>query len=213
MRKLGRRLAQPTVFLALVLLPAGAEAQERPFRGFFAGVEVAKEDFIGGSSVDGIDFLAQETRGVVSLAAGVRYETLSGAVVGVEGTLGFTDGDLTLTDVGRNLRVEYANDQQTSLGALLGYSVRVQRPWLLFAYASEVTRKFDVTVTPGTSPSFEQQDEQGMLRFGVGAEVRARDGLHVRCRIGTGRADFDDARTNITPKKRVQFGVGATYQF
>jgi hypothetical protein len=52
-----------------------------------------------------------------------------------------------------------------------------------------------------------------MLRFGVGAEVRARDGLHARFRIGTGRAAFDDARTNVTPKKRVQFGIGATGQF
>ena len=187
-------------------------AQTRPFHGIYLGTEVGREDLIGGSYVDGVDFLTQETRGVLSLVAGARYQTAGGLVVGLEGTVGSTNGDLTLSDSGRDLQVEYANDSQTSIGGLLGYAFPRSTPLLLFAYASEVTRHFDVRVTQEGS-TFDQKDEQGMLRFGVGAELGVLGALKVRARVGTGRADFGNAETNITPDRKVQFGFGVVYQF
>jgi hypothetical protein len=191
-------------------MPLGA--QTRPFHGIYLGAEVGREDLIGGSYVDGVDFLTQETRGVLSLVAGARYQTAGGLVVGLEGTVGSTNGDLTLSDSGRDLQVEYANDTQTSIGGLLGYAFPRSTPLLLFAYASEVTRHFDVRVTQEGS-SFDQKDKQGMLRFGVGAELGVLGALLVRARVGTGRADFGNAETNIRPDRKVQFGFGVVYQF
>jgi hypothetical protein len=198
--------------LALAITHTVVDAQDKPFNGVFLGVEASNEDLIGGAFVDGVDFLAQNTRGVVSVAAGVRVQARFGGVAGIEGTLGFTDGDLTASDAVQNLRVDYTNDTQTSIGGLLGFAFHSSRPLLLFAYASEVTRHFDVTVMQGTS-SFNQKDEQGMLRYGLGAEAEALDGLHLRLRVGKGRADFGKALTNITPATPIQYAVGIVYQF
>jgi hypothetical protein len=198
--------------VALTSTPVAGQAQERSFHGIHAGLEASREDFIGGAFVDGVDFLAQDTRGVISLAGGVRYQTSSGLVLGLEGTWGATDGNLELDDPGRGLTIAYGNSSQTSIGGTVGFALERSVPILFFAYASEVTRDFEVSVTQdGTS--LDQEDEQGMLRYGGGVEIRALNNLHVRLKIGTGRADFGAAETNITPKKIIQFGFGVTYQF
>ena len=215
MRTSGCALLQAAAVLAVAVSQTPVSAQSRPFNGVFLGVDASREDMIGGAFVDGLDFLAQDTRGVVSLTAGARVQASFGGVAGVEGTLGFTDGDLTTSDAVRGLSAEYANDTQTSVGGLLGFAFSSARPLLLFAYASEVTRHFDVTVTQGTSSfnQFNQKDEQGMLRYGVGVEVGALDGIHVGLRVGKGRADFGNAQTNITPVRPIQYAIGIGYQF
>ena len=192
--------------LGLAALPGALAAQDRSFHGLYLGVEAAREDFIGGSFVNGTDFLAQETRTVVSLVAGARYQTSIGIVVGAEGTRGWTDGDLALEDPANDLSIEYANGSQTSLGGMVGYATGASKSVLIFAWASEVTRNFDVrAVQSGTS--FIQEDEQGMLRYGLGIEVAAVRYLRLRFKIGKGRADFGDAITNITPENPLQVGL------
>jgi hypothetical protein len=111
--------------------------------------------------------------------------------------------------IDHNLSIDYANDSQTSIGGTLGFA---RGSVLLFAYASEVTRHFDVRVTRGEE-TFTQKDEQGMLRYGLGMEVAPFQRFHLRVRVGGGRADFGDAQTNIEPARPVQFSIGIAYQF
>lgn len=63
-----------------------------------------------------------------------------------------------------------------------------------------MTRHFDGSVMQ-SGTEFDQEDEQGMLRFGGGVEVSAINNLHLRLKVETGRADFGDADTSITPGK------------
>ena len=52
-----------------------------------------------------------------------------------------------------------------------------------------------------------------MLRYCGGVEISTLNNLHVRLKIGTGRANLGAAETNITPKKVIHFGFGAAHQF
>ena len=82
----------------------------------------------------------------------------------------------------------------------------------LFLFASEVTRKFDVSITQG-SVAFTQTDEQGMLRVGLGAEAHVLRGLSGRLKIGTGRADFGDLVTNIHIERKAHVSAGVRFTF
>lgn len=195
----------------LVIAAAAGHAQERHFSGFHAGVDLGSQSIIGGSLVGGVDVLAQDDRVVTSLTAGYRYEFPMGLVVGVEGSYGMLDGDLTYSDPFRNLEITYESDDQTTLGATLGWSFGVERNWLGFAYLSEATREFDVTIRIDGS-TFLQQDEQGMLRYGLGIEKQINRGLHLRLAVGSGRADFD-GETNIDPDEELEYSAGILWQF
>lgn len=82
---------------------------------------------------------------------------------------------------------------------------------LMFGYLSEVTRRFDVSVTQAGIPTF-QEDEQGMLRFGAGIEQRLVGALHLRVTAGSSRADFGGP-TNITIGRRFEAAAAAVIQF
>lgn len=200
------------VIALLGMLSADAPAQDKAFGGGYAGVEVGRQSIIGGSLVGGVDMLSQDGRAVVSLLGGARYQFGFGLVVGVEGSVGFMDGDLRLADPGAGLQIDYETRSQTSLGVLAGYALGPARTWLLFGYLSEATRTFDVTIQQ-TGVVTEQRDEQGMLRYGVGAEIRILGGLHVRASGGSGRADFADRQTNIEPERELELALGVLYQF
>jgi hypothetical protein len=86
---IGRRVGWVWL-LAFAAIPMSLDAQSKYFHGFYLGAEAGREDLIGGSFVDGVDFLAQDSRRVASLVAGARYQSAPGIVVGVEGTWGST---------------------------------------------------------------------------------------------------------------------------
>jgi hypothetical protein len=198
--------------VGLLASPFRAEAQDNVFSGFYVGAETGSQNIIGGALVDVIDYLAQESRAVIGALGGLRYQFDAGIVIGVEGSYGWVDGDLSLSDPANGLTIDYANRSQYTYGLIAGYALGAGRTWLLFGYANEVTRTFDDTIVQfGTR--FTQQDEQGMLRFGVGAEKQMRGGMNLRASIGTGRADFGDKDTNITVDNKLEFGVGAAMQF
>lgn len=206
--------ALPLVAAAMMLMSgaAGARAQTKHFSGFYAGAEAGRQSLIGGSLVGGVDVLAQEDRGVAHLLGGVRYQFAVGFVVGAEASYGLVDGDLRLSDPGASLEIDYRSDRQRTLGLIGGVAVGPAKRWLVFVYAAEATRVFDVTIRQGTATSF-QSDEQGMLRFGGGVEARAVGPLHLRASAGTGRADFGDRQTNIEPERRLEMAVGLVVQF
>jgi hypothetical protein len=193
--------------LLLLLWACGAEAQT--FNGPLLGVEAGRQHIIGGSLVDEIDTLQEDTRTVVSVSGGYRFEARR-FVFGGELGLGWTDGDLALADPSRSLAVTYQNHMQRHWQLHGGYAIGAGT--LLFGYVSEITRNFDVTVD-SRGQTFTQEDEQGILRFGGGVEQRLRGPFHLRLTAGSARADFGDRRTNIDVNRRFEIAAGLVVQF
>lgn len=170
---------------------------------------MGRQHVIGGSLVDGVDTLQQDSRIVASGFGGLRLQ-FGGVVVGGELGLGRTDGDLVLEDPSRLLRVDYENDRQWYWALTAGHTIGGNT--LLFGYLSEVSRDFDVTIRRAGS-TVVQQDGQGLLRFGAGIEQRVFGPLHLRATAGTSRADFGGRATNIEVGRRLEASVGVILQF
>jgi len=199
------------VGIAVLIIPDRMPAQDKAFSGPYAGGEVGRQNIIGGSLIDNIDFLSHDTRRVFALQAGARYQFDFGLVVGIEGSVGRMDGKLALSDPAKQLDITYDNDRQTTVGLISGFALGPQKRWLLFGYLSEATRKFDVMIKrEGTR--FEQRDEQGFLRFGIGVEKQFLNRLNLRISAGSGRAAFGDRQTNMKVTRKVEFGVAALIQ-
>lgn len=207
--KSARRIAAAVMLVGWFAASASAQSGRGPFSGLYAGADVGRQHVIGGSLVDEVDTLQEDSRVVASVFGGVRGQ-LRGFVLGAELGLGRTDGDLVLSDPSRVLTVDYKNDSQWHWTLSAGHTVGSQT--LLFVYVSEVTRKFDVTILRAGVTS-EQQDEQGLLRFGGGIERRITGPLRLRATVGTSRADFGDRETNIEIGRRVDASIGFVIQF
>lgn len=198
-----------TVLAVLPVSSADAQSRPRSFSGLYAGVDAGSQQIIGGSLVDGVDTLQEDSRVVVTFYAGLRAQ-LSGFVIGGELGYGRTDGDLVLTDPARLLTVDYNNNSQWNWTLNGGHTIGGRT--LLFGYLSEVTRQFDVSVVLG-GRVIAQQDEQGLLRFGAGIEQQLTGPLRLRATAGSSRADFGDRATNIEPGRRLEAAVGVVIQF
>lgn len=203
-------LGQPRSLAVLVMVlavPVTAAAQSSPFTGPYIAVDVSRQQVIGGALVDGVDTLQEDTRLVTSGAAGLRT-AVRGVVLGAELGVGALDGDLARHDGGST--VTYSASRQWHWALLAGPALGART--LLYAYLSEVTRSFDVAITRGAG-SETQQDEQGLLRFGLGLERRLAGAFHVRLAAGTSRADFGSRLTNIEPGRRLELSAGLVWQF
>jgi len=197
-------------FALVLTLISPLSAAGQSFDGFYVGIDAARQNTIAGALVAGVDTLKQGTRSVASLNAGYRVAFPGGFVAGLELGYGVTDGDLTLNDAINRLSIDYKNSTQFSFGALAGYAVAADT--LLFAYISETKRSFDVTIR-GPLGVGAQNDKQGLLRYGLGVEQRIAGPMSVRALVGTSHAGFGDRRTNIDPKRKVDVGLGAVFQF
>jgi hypothetical protein len=198
-----------SVLLWVLCFGVASTANAQSFSGPYAGLEFGSQHVIGGSLVDGVDTLQQDTRLVVSAFAGLRLQ-VSRFVAGGELGIGRMDGDLILNDAARGVVVDYRNDSQWHWGLHAGFAAGART--LLFAYVSEVTRDFDVTITRNNS-STAQGDEQGLLRFGGGIEQRLYGPLQLRVTAGSSRADFGDRVTNIDIDRRIELAAGLVIQF
>ena len=202
-------LPAAAVVAAFVATAAPAPAQSSSFSGPFVGVDVGQQHLIGGALVDGVDTLQQDSRLVGSAVAGLRGH-VGRLVLGGEFGVGRTDGDLILEAPARDLIVRYENRGQWHWALTAGPTIGAGT--VIYAYLWEVTRQFDVTVVQG-GVSTTQNDEQGLLRYGVGVEHRLRGPLHVRVTAGTSRADFGGRATNITIGRRLDASVAVLLQF
>jgi hypothetical protein len=187
------------------------ESQEaEAFDGFYAGAAAASQNVWGGSFVAGVDVLAQERRPVLELAGGWRKQ-FGWFVAGAEIQYGFLDGTLSHSEAGGSLSFHYENDRQLGYGLTAGAAVGGGWPVVLYAYAFETSRSFDVTIREGQRV-FRQSDEQGFLRYGVGAEARLSGRLGLKGTIGSYRVDFGDKVTNIDVGGELDVTFGVTLQ-
>lgn len=185
----------------------------RFFDGIYLGVAAGAQNIFGGSFVDGVDILAQESRFVLDWAAGFRKQFFRDRLLaGVEFQVGFTDGDLAYAEPAAQRSIRYENSMQSGLGLTLGVALGKRKNVLLFCYGNETKRNFDVTVIDGTQ-SYRQQDKQGMLKYGLGVETHLWKGLNARATAGRLRVDFGDQVTNIDVEDRMDFMIGFVYQF
>lgn len=188
-------------------------AAERHFDGLYLGANAGSQNLFGGSFVDGVDVLAQESRFVAEVFTGFRKQFLKGRLAGgVEVQIGFTDGNLLHVDPANSLMITYKNNFQYGYGLVLGGVPFKERNLLAFAYAFETERRFDVTITDKYGP-YKQKDEQGMLKYGLGLEAIIWRRLHARATVGRLRVDFGDQVTNIEVDDKWDFTVGVVYQF
>ncbi len=195
--------------LTLAAVPARGQSGNKTFSRLYVGVEAGRQHVIGGSLVDGVDTLQDDSRTVVTVFGGLRGQ-IGGLVLGAELGLGRTDGDLVLQEPGRLLTVDYKNNSQWNWTLNAGHTLDAKT--LVFGYVSEVTRKFDVTILRAGQRTM-QGDEQGLLRFGAGVERVLAGPLRLRATAGTSRADFGGRQTNVEIGKRLDAAVGVVFQF
>lgn len=205
-----------TLMLSFVYLSSSI-AQEGStklfFDGFYLGANVGSQNLFGGSLVEGKDILAQESRFVAELATGFRKQFLKGRLLaGAELQLGFTNGELTYKDPFKSLTINYKNNFQSGYGLTVGTIFGKRKNILTYVYAFETERRFEVTIQDAFG-QYKQQDEQGMLKYGIGIEAHLWKGLNARVTIGRLRVDFGDLVTNIDVEDKWDFTVGVVYQF
>lgn len=206
-----RLVFAPFTFSLLFIAGAAADPGQS-FDGPYLALDVSRQNTIGGALVAGVDTLAQASRSVGALSAGYRRQFAGGFVVGLEGGFGLTDGNLRHQDSANAVIIDYKNGTQYAFGGIAGFAPGKARETLIFGYLSETKRSFDVTVR-GPLGVGSQKDKQGLLRYGLGVERRLSDYLSMRASLGSSRADFGDRRTNLNPRTRIDFSLGAVWQF
>lgn len=207
--RIDRVIASTCLLLAVAVTTGEAQAPEA-FDGFHFGAGLASQNVWGGSLVDGIDVLAQDRRMVLELSGGWRKQ-FGRFVAGVEAQFGFLDGTLFHANPVDSLTVQYEGNRQNGFGLTVGGVLGSRHQTLLFAYAFETTRRFEVVIQDG-SRLLRQKDEQGFLRYGIGAETRLVGGLGLRATIGAYRVDFGDLVTNIDVSGEMEYTLGVVYQ-
>jgi len=183
------------------------------FEGLYFGIAGGSQNVFGGSFVDGVDVLAKDTRFVTEFSAGFRKQLFQQHfLIGLEFQLGFLNGNLKHEDEAANLEIDYENNSQKGFGLTTGYVIGEKRRHLVFLYANETSRDFDVFIRQNTS-RYTQGDQQGMLKYGIGYEANLLKGLNIRAYAGRLRVDFGDQITNIEVDDKGDYMLGIVYQF
>jgi len=209
-----------TLFLTLLPLVIHARQQtavsDNPhmnFHGVYIGLNAGVQNVFGGSFVNDMDILAQDTRFVSEIAIGYRTPLLKNKLVlGLEFSLGFLDADLEHVDSTEPLRIQYENSAQNSLGLTAGFLLGRKKRSLLFLYANETKRKFEVAIDQPPY-NFNQTDKQGMLKYGIGLEYKLFPRLGIRSTYGGLHVDFGELETNIDVEDKQDFTFGLSFQF
>ena len=191
---------------------AASDASESIFDGIYLGAALSAGNVWGGSQVGGVDVLAEDQRVVAEFSIGWRHAVFDNWVVGVEIQAGVLDGDLHHETDSAGLSIDYANDSQYGFGVNAGRILGSGRRHLLYAYAYETKRDFDVTIDHPSFGIFTQSDRQGFLRYGLALETAWSESLRTKLAVVTYRVDFGDALTNIDIGSDLDISVGLVYQ-
>jgi hypothetical protein len=189
-----------------------SDADEYAFDGFYVGAAVSSQNVWGGSMIAGIDVLTEDRRTVAEASLGWRHRVFEHWVIGVELQAGLLDGDLRREAGAGGFSVDYSNNAQFGFGVNAGRILGSGRRNLLYAYAYETERNFDVTVSHPSFGTFTQSDEQGFLRYGLALETAWSGRLRTKLAVGTYRVDFGNARTNIDIGSDIDISFGLVYQ-
>ncbi len=202
-----------TILLVFLTIGCAAGFAQTKFSGLYTGALFGSQNIFGGSYVEGVDVLAQKSGFVLDFPVGLRLQTLNERLVlGLEFTLGITDGDLFHQDDTKPLTINYSNSFQRGFGGMAGWVPGRGRTLLLFLYLNETKRKFDVDIRDRHG-KYSQKDKQGMLKYGLGLELPLKGILHLRASAGLMRVDFGDRITNINIEDRGDFMAGLIFQF
>jgi len=203
----------------MVALAAGgasnAQAQQpasatRSFSGPYVGASLATQNIFAGAFLGNRDVLAQDNAIVAEFSFGWRHEFSNRLVVGAEMQYGRFGGNLRHSE--GPLQIDYDGSDQFGYGITFGRTFGVRRNSLLYAYAFETERDFDVTIR-NEFGVFSQNDNQGMVRYGLGAEIVLHKGIHLRGNVGRVAVDFGDLVTNIDVEDKWDASIGLVYQF
>ena len=200
-------------------LPAFAQNEDNPissqkiFDGLYLGANIGSQNIFGGSNINGLDVLAQESRMVVDFSSGFRKQFLKNRFLfGIEVQFGLTDGTLKHSDQENQLEISYKNKTQYGIGITTGVTLGKHNNFLILAYLNETKRKFDVMIIESIY-HYTQQDKQGILKYGIGVEARVYKRLNVRFTIGGLRVDFGDLETNIDVEDKLDVTLGVIHSF
>lgn len=201
------------ILLLLFLLVKATGFTQATFEGFYTGALAGSQNIFGGSYVEGVDVLAQKSGFVVEFPIGFRFQALKESLVlGLEFSLGITDGDLMHVDDSKPLTINYSNSFQRGFGGMAGWVPGRKRNFLVFAYLNETKRKFEVEIRDRHG-AYKQKDKQGMLKYGLGMEWPVTKLLHVRGSAGLMRVDFGERITNINVEDKADVMAGLIFQF
>ncbi|MEQ8361743.1 MAG: hypothetical protein RH948_02685 [Cyclobacteriaceae bacterium] len=182
------------------------------FDGFYFGLNGGSQNVFGGSFVNGIDILAQESKFVAELSLGYRKQFLKNRLVlGLQYQMGFLNGNLSYYNPVEPLSINYKNSFQSGFGGLFGFTLGPGKNWLIMGYVNETKRKFNVRIQQGTS-KFSQTDEQGMLKYGIGIERQLYRKINVRAQFGGLNVDFGELITNIDVEDKYDLTLGIVLQ-
>jgi hypothetical protein len=183
------------------------------FDGPYLGVNIGTQNVFGGSFVNEMDILAQQSKVVTEFTLGYRTQLVKNRLVaGIAFSMGFLDGSLEHNDETEPLNISYKTSFQSSIGTKIGIALGKQRRYLIFGYINETKRKFDVAIN---QPPYEftQRDKQGMLKYGIGVELNLKKRINISTTFGGLRVDFGDLETNIDVEDKYDLTIGLNYQF
>jgi hypothetical protein len=183
------------------------------FDGMYFEVNVGSQNVFGGSFVNDMDILAQESKLVTEIGLGYRKQFMNNRLVtGLAFSLGFLNGNLEHISADDPLKINYKNSSQYSFGLITGILLDKHRRFLLYGYLNETKRKFHVIIDQPPY-NYTQRDKQGMLKFGVGMEYQVFKRFHVKASFGGLRVDFGELKTNINVEDKYDLMTGIVYQF
>lgn len=208
------------IIFVLIDLNSYAQKSDTPegeaikkFDGLYLGVNAGIQNVFGGSFVNEMDILAQESKFVSEFALGFRKQFLHNRfLIGLELSGGVLDGSLTHTDADEQLYISYKTSFQHSMGLQAGTVVGKKKNLLLFAYTNETKRTFDVEIQQ-RQYNFTQTDKQGMLKYGLGVEWQAFTHINIRTSFGALRVDFGELQTNMEVEDKFDASLGIIFQF
>ncbi|WP_190811313.1 outer membrane beta-barrel protein [Flagellimonas sp. S3867] len=183
------------------------------FDGFHVGLSFGSQNIFGGAFIDNLDVLGQKSGFVIELSSGYRMQLLNDRLlVGAELQFGITDGGLTQTDSRNQLDIEYENNSQFGYGINLGLVLGKKKNILVYTYGSITKRNFDITILDTFGASFNQEDGQRFLRYGMGLETPVYKKFNIKAAVGRVSNDYDE-EINMDVDDKFDFILGLVYQF
>lgn len=213
-QKLGKLL----LLAGLTLLPINLQAQEasddKKFDGIYLSSSVGIQNIFGGALIDELDLLAQKSGFVLETSLGYRRQfAKERMLVGVELQFGLTNGDLTETDIRNQSKVTYENSSQGGYGLTIGGILGKSRGLLVFGYLNNTRRNFDIEITETDGRAYTQKDGQVFIRYGIGAEFPVWRRFHIKASFGSVITDYGDLTISQSVDDKMDFNLGATFQF